>query len=69
MAFAVIHYIAVLLSGLFLLSSLERTHALLEEDLLKEAQSNQEWLTQIRRELHKIPEIKYEELKTSTFIR
>ena len=41
----------------------------LEQALLKEAEEQLSWMTNIRRELHKIPELKYEEVKTSAFIR
>ena len=40
-----------------------------EQELLKEAEEQLSWMTNIRRELHKIPELKYEEVKTSAFIR
>ena len=41
----------------------------LEQELLKEAEEQLSWMTNIRRELHKIPELRYEEVKTSAFIR
>lgn len=41
----------------------------LEKDLLKEAVYDIEWITHHRRELHKIPELKYEEHATSRYIR
>jgi IAA-amino acid hydrolase len=37
--------------------------------LLDEAQSHREWIAGIRRELHRIPELGYQEVKTSQLIR
>ena len=39
------------------------------QQILKEAQSIQEWIISIRRELHRFPELMYEEVKTSQRVR
>lgn len=41
----------------------------LEADLLSEAEKERDWMVGIRRDLHKIPEIKFQEFKTSAYIR
>ena len=39
------------------------------EQVLKEAQSIQEWIVERRRQLHRHPELMYEEVKTSQLVR
>lgn len=38
-------------------------------DLLTEAKNNEDWIIQIRRRLHKIPELAFDLPKTSTTVR
>ena len=43
--------------------------ASIEQDLLSEARGEYDWTVRHRRELHQIPELKYEEHATSQYLR
>jgi IAA-amino acid hydrolase len=56
--------IALLIAGLF--ASCASTRA---TSVLDEAKAIHPWITSLRREFHKIPELMYDEVKTSALIR
>ena len=58
-----------IISGVACYLSNVLVRASLEQDLLKEAISDQAWIIEHRRALHQIPELKYEEHATSKYIR
>ncbi len=60
---------ALFIFGIACFLSKARVRASLEQDLLKEAQSDSDWTVNHRRALHQIPELKYEEHATSRYLR
>ncbi|KAJ4759645.1 IAA-amino acid hydrolase ILR1 [Rhynchospora pubera] len=57
---------------LFLFSSflsLSSSNSLYSPDLLRHAKDDKEWLVSVRRTLHEYPELRFQEHKTSAFIR
>lgn len=51
------------------LASLSLSNSLYSTDLLRQAKDDTEWLLSIRRTLHEYPELRFQEHKTSAFIR